>query len=207
MNLKAILHQTTPFLILCPLVALLMIYYLFAIWREGGTTIMLLPQVLVFLFVAVLFFYLDRIALRNWAQQPLILVELLVLFLLSISVAYKNKTIEVQLSPEVSYFNVVSPIAAEKATELKSIFPFSRRIFIEENNQTIFLSEEMRKSYHFKVKTKTPYTSTGEIHAMEGKDYKVELYSLRYETAEADSEMEWRKAMVLKEIEVRRGDF
>ena len=200
MNFKEIFQQTTPFLILCPLLILLMTYYLFAIWREGAPAIMLLPQVLVMLFVSIVFLFLDRMALKNWTQQSLVIAELVVLFLVYISVAYKNKTIEIHLTTKVTHFNIISPIEENKATELESIFPFNKKIHITKNNQIIFLSEKMKEAYTLKVVTQKTYVLSGETHRFADKTYGVDFYNFHYET-DAGTIVELRRKAVLKKIE------
>ena len=200
MNFKEIFQQITPFLIACPFFVLAMFYYLIVIWKEGGTSVMLLPQVLVILLVSILFLTFDRILLKH-GQGILIFVEILLVLFIYLAVEYNGKSLRFQPAKGVSHFWVVSPVDEDKSTKLEGIFsiPFHKRIAITQNNQIVFLSEKTLENYTLKVETQASYTTSGERQEFGNQTLQINLYTLQDRT-ETDSISRLEKKRVLKEI-------
>lgn len=201
MNFKDIFQQITPFLIACPFFILAILYYLIVIWRGGGTSVMLLPQVLILLLVSVLFLTFDRILLKH-GQKMLVITEIVLVMIIYLAVEYSGRAITFRPANGVTQFQVVYPIEEDKSTELKSVYsiPFHRKINIDQNNKSIFLSEKAVNDYKLKVSTKNSYTVSGETFDFKNQSYQVDFYSLQNE-GEIDTVSELRKQVVWKGIE------
>ncbi|MGB1242026.1 MAG: hypothetical protein ACPG49_05875 [Chitinophagales bacterium] len=201
MNFKEIFQQITPFLIACPFFILAMLYYLVAIWRDGGTSVMLLPQVLILLLVSVLFLTFDRILLKH-GQKMLVITEIVLVMIIYLAVEYSGKAIGLRPANGVTQFQVVYPIEEGKNTELESVYsiPFHRKINIDQNNKSIFLSQKAVNSYKLEVDTKNSYTISGQTFNFKNQTYQVDFYNLQNK-GEIDTISELRKQVVWKRIE------
>lgn len=201
MNFKEILHQTTPFLILCPLLILFAIVYAAMIWKEGGTSIMLLPQVLILLFLSVLLLVLDRLFVKNW-QQTLVIIELLSVLFIYLGIAYKGRVLQLQPEEKVKTFTIVFPVEVSKANDLEYVFPFSRKMSVSKNGQVLFLSEQMEKAFRREIKPSFDIQYSVKEDTILGKIYTVEFYRLIKEKSDVIEPIEEsEKVAILKEIE------
>jgi len=201
MKSNEIFQQITPFLIACPFFIFATLYYLIAIWKDEGTAIMLLPQVLILLLVSILFLTLDRVLVKH-GQGILTVIEVVLMAVIYLGANYSNKSITFQPNKDVSYFQVVYPIEESKNTRLKPMYlvPFHHKIDIDQNNQSIFLSEKATQSYKLKVSTNNSYTINGETYSFKNQTYRIDFYSLQNE-GKIDTISVLRKQVVWKQIE------
>lgn len=206
MNFKEIFQQITPFLIACPLFALAMLYYLFVIWKEGGTSIMLLPQVLIFLTASILFLVFDRMLVKH-GQGLLTIIEAVAVVFIYLAIQYSAKSLTFQPAKEVTHFWVVHPVEENQSTKLEATSPFTfhRQIQIEENDQIVYLSQKTIDRYKLKVQTSTSYTSSGELHQIEGRTVRVDFYGLKHKNDMGKSSSK-NKELVLKKMQALIGN-
>lgn len=176
MNFKDFLQELTPFIVLTPIVVLFALYAVFNISRANDFSVMLLPQTLAILVVSILFLALDRWAIKNWSQQMLVFVELLVIGGMYFGVAYQSRTLVLEVKKEVTNFQVISPIGGEKTTPTTHVFPFSRKVIIGGDGATIFLNRALLDSYELEVNTERDYVVSGQTYTIEGKVYNVRQY-------------------------------
>jgi len=201
MNFKEIFQQITPFLIACPFFVLAMLYYLIVIWKEGGTSVMLLPQVLIVLLSSVLFLAFDRILIKH-GQGILVMLEAVLVLCIYLAVQYNGQSLRFRPANGVSQFWVVSPIEESKSTQIEGVFsiPFHRSITIDQNNQIVFLSKNTLENYQLKVESSVAYTTSGERHEFENQALQIDFYNLQGGT-KLDTIGELRKKAIWKEIE------
>ncbi len=197
MNFKEILQELTPFIVLAPIFILFALYAVFNIWRANDISVMLLPQALAILVVGVLCLILDRWAIRNWSQQVLVFVELLVIGGAYFGAAYQSRVLILEVKESVEYFQVISPIRGEKETPSVCVFPFSRKIVIDENEAIVFLSKVLLEKYLLEVKPKRDYLVSGQTYTIEGKVYEVSQY--RFDGLEGEPmEVGWVEELLEK---------
>ncbi len=201
MSFKEIFQQVTPFSVLCPLAILTAIIYAFIIWKEGGTSIMLMPQVLILLFLSALFLMADRVLVKNW-RQTLVVIELLFVLFIYLGIAYKGRTMAIQPNESLTTFHSVYPVEAHEASDMEYVFPFSRKIRVNENGQAVFLSEQMQKNFRLEVISGGDYSYSTQEKNILGKNYTVQFYRLHVEDLKRKDDLtETEKEAVWKQIE------